>query len=95
MMSETPVNATGKDDDKPADNGAGGSVSSRSADRIRIAKIVAVVAGLIGIVIALLTPFLPVNYTKTELTWPQQNSVGSVAAPSAKALISCGCQLST
>ena len=81
MMSETSVNAHGKDT-----TGAGGSVdsdpSSKSAQRIRIAKIVAVVAGVVGIVIALLTPFLPVNYTKTELAWPQQNSVGSVAAPS-------------
>ena len=59
MMSETPVNAAGKDDDKPDAKSTGGSVSSTSADRIRIAKIVAVVAGLIGIVIALLTPFLP------------------------------------
>ena len=82
MMSETSVNATGNGDEKPSDKGTGGPVSSKSADRIRIAKIVAVVAGLIGIVIALLTPFLPVNYAKTELTWPQQNSVGSVAAPS-------------
>lgn len=50
--------------------------------RIRIAKLVAVVAGLIGIALAVLTPFLPVNVTKTEVNWPQQNSVGSVAAPS-------------
>ena len=77
MMSETSVNAHGKDT-----TGAGGSVDSdpsKSAQRIRIAKIVAVVAGVVGIVIALLTPFLPVNYTKTELAWPQQNSVGSLS----------------
>ncbi|GAA1480067.1 arabinosyltransferase domain-containing protein [Gordonia sinesedis] len=49
--------------------------------RLRIARIVAVVAGLVGIVLALASPFLPVDYTKAELTWPQQNSIGNVAAP--------------
>ena len=49
--------------------------------RIRIARIVAVVAGLVGIVLAVASPFLPVDYTKAELTWPQQNSVANVAAP--------------
>ena len=46
------------------------------------ARIVAITAGIVGILLALLSPFLPVDYTKAELTWPQQNSVGSVAAPS-------------
>ncbi|QMT03674.1 arabinosyltransferase [Gordonia jinghuaiqii] len=39
------------------------------------------VAGAIGILLALLSPFLPVDYTKAELTWPQQGSVANVAAP--------------
>ncbi|AZG46833.1 arabinosyltransferase domain-containing protein [Gordonia insulae] len=48
---------------------------------IRIAKIVAVVAGALGILLALASPFLPVTYTKSELQWPQANSVENVAAP--------------
>ncbi len=39
------------------------------------------VAGAVGILLALLSPFLPVDYTKAELTWPQQGSVANVAAP--------------
>lgn len=49
--------------------------------RYRIAKLVAVVAGAIGVLLALAAPFLPVTYTKAELNWPQQGSVQNVAAP--------------
>ncbi|MGV9709683.1 arabinosyltransferase domain-containing protein [Gordonia sp. NPDC003424] len=49
--------------------------------RIRIAKIVAVVAGAIGVLLALAAPFLPVSYTKTELVWPQSGGIENVAAP--------------
>ena len=45
------------------------------------ARIVAMTAGIVGILLALLSPFLPVDYTKAELTWPQQGSVANVAAP--------------
>ncbi len=45
------------------------------------ARVVAMAAGVVGILLALLSPFLPVDYTKAELTWPQQGSVGNVAAP--------------
>ncbi|MGX7696418.1 arabinosyltransferase domain-containing protein [Gordonia polyisoprenivorans] len=42
--------------------------------RIRIARIVAVVAGLIGIVLALAMAVLPVTYTKVQIKWPQPTS---------------------
>lgn len=54
---------------------------------VRIARIVAVVAGAIGILLALASPFLPVTYAKTEITWPQATSstsaptVANIAAP--------------
>ncbi|RPA12385.1 arabinosyltransferase [Gordonia sp. OPL2] len=55
---------------------------TRMSDRtIRTAKIVAVVAGALGILLALASPFLPVTYTKAELQWPQNNTVENVAAP--------------
>lgn len=57
------------------------AAAQRRVRVIGIARVVAVVAGLIGIVLALASPLLPVDYTKAELNWPQQNSVGSVAAP--------------
>ncbi len=47
----------------------------------RIAAIVAVVAGLLGAVLAIATPFLPVKQTTAELDWPQNGVLDSVTAP--------------
>ena len=47
----------------------------------RTAKIVAVVTGLLGFLLAIVTPILPVNQTTAELRWPQGDSVSDVAAP--------------
>lgn len=47
----------------------------------RIAQIVAVVAGLLGFVMALATPLLPVDQTTAEVNWPQQERISDVAAP--------------
>ena len=41
----------------------------------------AIVAGLIGFVLLLLTPFLPVKQTESSVSWPQNDSVASVNAP--------------
>ncbi|WP_084638023.1 arabinosyltransferase domain-containing protein [Gordonia shandongensis] len=54
---------------------------------VAIARTVAVVAGLIGILLAVAAPFLPVSYTKAEINWPQPSAAGgapvveNVAAP--------------
>jgi len=47
----------------------------------RIARRVAVVAGLLGTLMALATPLLPVNQTTARLDWPQSGTFASVAAP--------------
>ncbi|MGI9126266.1 MAG: arabinosyltransferase domain-containing protein [Mycobacterium sp.] len=47
----------------------------------RTARLVAVIAGLLGTAFAILTPFLPVKQTTAELNWPQNGSLGSVNAP--------------
>ncbi len=47
----------------------------------RLARLVAVVAGLLGTVLALATPLLPVNQTTAQLNWPQNGTFGSVEAP--------------
>lgn len=47
----------------------------------RTVKIVAVVTGLLGFLLALATPLLPVNQTTAELSWPQNDTVSDVAAP--------------
>ena len=47
----------------------------------RTARLVAVVAGLLGATLAVLTPFLPVKQTTAQLNWPQNGQLGSVTAP--------------
>ncbi len=47
----------------------------------RSARLVAVVAGLLGAALAILTPFLPVKQTTAQLNWPQNGELSSVTAP--------------
>ncbi|WP_276031079.1 arabinosyltransferase domain-containing protein [Mycolicibacterium komossense] len=42
---------------------------------------VAIVAGLLGALLAVATPFLPVTQTTAELNWPQNGVLDSVTAP--------------
>lgn len=56
------------------------SVSDAGAN-YRAARVVAVVAGLLGALLALATPLLPVKQTTAELNWPQNGVLGSVDAP--------------
>ena len=64
--------------------GSGAVGSGAAADRWERlaprARIVAVVAGIVGVLAAVLSPILPVDYTKAELSWPQSSSVESGAA---------------
>jgi arabinosyltransferase C len=56
------------------------SVSDTGANH-RIARIVAVVAGLLGALLAIATLVLPVNQTTAQLNWPQNGTFQSVEAP--------------
>ncbi len=47
----------------------------------RIARAVAIVAGVLGTLLAILTPLLPVKQTTAELNWPQNGVLASVQAP--------------
>ncbi|ETW25379.1 arabinosyltransferase domain-containing protein [Mycobacterium gastri] len=47
----------------------------------RIARFVAAVAGLLGTILALATPLLPVKQTTAQLNWPQGSTFTSVEAP--------------
>ena len=47
----------------------------------RTARLVAIVAGLLGAALALATPFLPVKQTTAQLNWPQNGVLHSVNAP--------------
>ena len=47
----------------------------------RLARLVAVVAGLLGALLAIVTPVLPVSQTTAQLNWPQNGAFDSVEAP--------------
>ncbi|MCV7207323.1 arabinosyltransferase domain-containing protein [Mycolicibacterium canariasense] len=51
----------------------------------RTARLVAIIAGIVGLLLCALTPLLPVNQTTATITWPQAPSadgfVGDVTAP--------------
>lgn len=48
---------------------------------VRIARWVATIAGLIGFVLSVLTPLLPVVQTTATLNWPQAGQLNNVTAP--------------
>ncbi|MGK2881864.1 MAG: arabinosyltransferase domain-containing protein [Mycobacterium sp.] len=50
-------------------------------DKYRTVRIVAIVAGLLGAVLAVATPLLPVSQTTAQLNWPQNGVLDSVTAP--------------
>lgn len=52
-----------------------------TARDFRIAKVIAIVAGLLGALFALATPFLPVEQTTAVVDWPQQGTLGNIQAP--------------
>jgi arabinosyltransferase C len=60
---------------------ASSSVVDDADTKYRTARVVAVVAGLLGALLALATPLLPVKQTTAQLNWPQNGVLSSVAAP--------------
>src|SRR5258708_14938060 len=56
-------------------------VTVSGAGNYRTARLVAIVAGLLGAVLALATPLLPVKQTTAQLNWPQDGVFSSVTAP--------------
>jgi arabinosyltransferase C len=57
------------------------SSGSAAGTKYRVARVVAVVAGLLGTLLAIVTPLLPVKQTTAALNWPQNGVLGSVEAP--------------
>ena len=47
----------------------------------RTARLIAIVAGLLGTVLAIATPLLPVTQTTAQINWPQDGVLASVDAP--------------
>jgi arabinosyltransferase C len=52
-----------------------------AATNHRTARLVAIVAGLLGALLAMATPLLPVTQTTAKLNWPQNGVLQSVDAP--------------
>src|ERR1700694_1517371 len=48
---------------------------------LRVARWVATIAGLIGFLLSVATPLLPVVQTTATLTWPQNGQLTNVTAP--------------
>ncbi|MDV3123851.1 arabinosyltransferase domain-containing protein [Mycobacterium sp. 21AC1] len=48
---------------------------------VKIARWIATIAGLLGFVLAVATPLLPVTQTTATLNWPQQGQLTNVTAP--------------
>lgn len=48
---------------------------------VKVARWVATIAGLLGFVMAVATPLLPVTQTTATLNWPQQGQFANVTAP--------------
>ncbi|MDN5759983.1 MAG: arabinosyltransferase domain-containing protein, partial [Tomitella sp.] len=53
----------------------------RTRADLRTARLIAAVTGLVGFVLAVLTPLLPVSQTTVDLNWPQNGSLEAVNAP--------------
>ncbi|GFG53845.1 arabinosyltransferase [Mycolicibacterium agri] len=51
------------------------------ASNHRTARLIAIIAGLLGAALAAATPFLPVKQTTAQLNWPQNDVLQSVDAP--------------
>ncbi|WP_197519408.1 arabinosyltransferase domain-containing protein, partial [Mycobacterium sp. E2327] len=72
MATETPADLAAQLPSTPVEDAGGNH---------RIARVVATVAGLLGALLAIATPVLPVNQTTAQLNWPQNGTFGSVDAP--------------
>ena len=48
---------------------------------VRITRWVATIAGLLGFVLSVATPLLPVVQTTATLNWPQSGQLNNVTAP--------------
>lgn len=70
----------GQEDTRRTDDPAAGTSATRRPSASRL-KFFASLFGVIGTVLALAVPFLPVNYDITTLRWPTAQGTQSVSAP--------------
>ncbi|WP_417935266.1 arabinosyltransferase domain-containing protein [Gordonia phthalatica] len=65
----------------PEQTGRRDPLAVLKAHDYRNAKLVALLAGMLGLVLALATPLLPIDQKTSELHWPQNDAVTNVTAP--------------
>jgi arabinosyltransferase B len=58
-----------------------GAMTGAMSRNVKIARWVAMIAGLIGFVLSVATPLLPVEQTTATLNWPQNGQLTNVTAP--------------
>ena len=58
-----------------------GTVNDSVKTEVRTTRWIATIAGLLGFVLSVLTPILPVVQTTATLNWPQSGRLGNVTAP--------------
>src|SRR6202048_1707773 len=57
------------------------TISQDAASDVKVARWVATIAGLVGFVLSIATPLLPVVQTTATLNWPQGGQLNNVTAP--------------
>jgi arabinosyltransferase B len=57
------------------------STHTEHPENVKVTRWVATIAGLIGFVLSVATPLLPVVQTTAQLNWPQHGQLNSVTAP--------------
>lgn len=75
--------------DQPADSGAASpadaGTENAAGSRLKIARLIATVTGILGVLLAALTPLLPVDGTDARFQWPQGQELSaessSISAP--------------
>ncbi|AVL99284.1 arabinosyltransferase [Gordonia iterans] len=77
MTEETKISA----DSSSNASGESARWSFLTANDYRVTKLVAAIAGLLGVLLAVATPLLPVQQRSTTLQWPQHGAIGNVTAP--------------
>src|ERR1700753_2976102 len=55
--------------------------AAAARDNVRVTRWVATIAGLLGFLLSVATPLLPVVQTTAMLNWPQNGQLNSVTAP--------------
>ena len=82
-MSPQPLNPQSVGTEESAQRAASAKQASdpTAASRAHAVHILAVISGVLGFLLFIATPLLPVNQTQSSFSWPQNESLNSINAP--------------